>query len=118
MFLGSIIFFSGCSEQQLEEFSTEKEGFYNLYFFGNDSEESKRVEEDFLDRWNPEDHPNVNKTSSYNISEKENAPSQLAIDVFELSKENTPVFILFDNKGEVLRTDKFDEVLSYFESKN
>lgn len=118
LLLSSVILLFGCSGQtQHEEFITEKEEFYNLYFFGNNSKTSKDLEEEFFKRWNTEDYPNVNKTSNYNISDKENAPSPLAIDVLELNKDNTPVFILFDNKGEVLRTSELDEILNYLSDK-
>ncbi len=118
LLLCSVILFFGCSDQtQHEEFITEEEGFYNLYFFGNNSETSKDLEEEFFKRWDTEDYPNVNKTSNYNISDKENAPSPLAIDVLELNEDNTPVFILFDNKGEVLRTSELDEILNYLSDK-
>lgn len=55
---------------------------YSIFIMDN-------LEEKFFKRWNTEEYPNVNKTSNYNISDKENAPSPLAIDVLELNEDNT-----------------------------
>lgn len=120
-FLLSIVFLLGCNieqtqkkhEELMEEFYTDKEGLYNLYLFGNDSPESKSIENDFHERWHAEDYLMVYNTRSYNISDPEYAPDSAVIDLLELSEDNTPVFFLFDNKGIVLKTDNFDDILDY-----
>ena len=118
----SVLFLISCNNNKvydhvIEEYSTDKKSLYNLYFFYSNSEDSLEIKKEFSN-WNRENYPNVYNTRSYDISSNRNVPSQAFLEVFKISEEDTPVFIMFNNTGVVLRTDKFDDVLYYLDNRN
>lgn len=104
--------------KSINQLLTEKENSYNLYFFGNNSEESKEIENDFNNNWAAEDYPIVYNTRTYNISDPKYEPDKDILEALDLNKDNTPIFILFNHEDIVLKTKKFDEVINYLNKKS
>lgn len=100
-------------ETVINELTTEENDLYNLYFFYGNDKKSKKEYKNFNSEWESSDHMNVYNTRSYDISKGYGDLNELYFDKLNINKESAPIFILFDNKGIVLKTDNINMVISY-----
>lgn len=96
----------------MEEFSSNSENEYNIYFFISTSDQDT-IYEDYLNE--KESFPKITLSKKYDISVSNGGLSDTVVDTRKIGKKETPIIILFDNEKGVLKTNKLDEVSAYFE---
>lgn len=98
-------FLIGCSEekQQIKGLISKKEGTYNLLVVGDELDGSELTND------------GVNSENVIDMIYNSSSLKTAQEDFSTLNIENSPVYIVFDNKGEVFRTDSYEKLVDFFQ---